>query len=406
MKITRTVGDGVIDVVVEGRLDGYWADHLEAALDDTVREGHHRIRLDCAGVSFLSSAGIGVLVKFHKELRRINGTFQLVNPSARVNAVLQMTRLAAILAEPGQPDAAVVAREDHGRRTERDGVAFDVFTLDTRVPLTCQTIGSALPLATGAFVDDQCVSLESLAPTFAIGVGAFGDSFADCRPRFGELVSVAGAAAYQPADGTNVADYLLATGALAADVRVLHGLACAGAFSHVIRFETLARGATIGLTPLLANCLDEAATESIGFVMVADAAGLVGAALRRSPLDRLDDPDLFTHPGIRTRLTFTAEPAFAGSVALVTGVVTRSAARRDAGQLRPMGPECAAHVHAAAFRFRPIEKGLIDYRTTVSGLFQSGQLMGVLHLLHDDRGSAGAGDSQFSRGACWVGSLT
>jgi hypothetical protein len=38
------------------------------------------------------------------------------------------------------------------------------------------------------------------------------------------VILVAGATAYQPADGTNVADYLMAAGPLAADVRVLYGL--------------------------------------------------------------------------------------------------------------------------------------------------------------------------------------
>jgi hypothetical protein len=75
------------------------------------------------------------------------------------------------------------------------------------------------------------------------------------------------------------------------------------------------------------------------------------------------------------------------------------------GQLRPMGPGCAGHLHAAAFRFRPIRKGAIDLSETVSGLFEPDQLLGVLHLLHDDRGIGGAGESEFVRGACWVGPI-
>jgi anti-anti-sigma factor len=245
MKITRTVTGSGVDVTVEGRLDGYWADHLDSALSEVVRDGQHRIRLDCSEVSFLSSASIGVLVKFHRELARINGTFHVVNPSARVLAVLEMTRLAATLVEPTRAAGAVASDErPRGRRTDRGGVAFDAFALDSRVPLTCRTVGRAGPLATGAFVNEDCVRLASLAPTFAIGIGAFGDSFADCRPRFGELISVAGATAYQPADGTNVADYLVAAGPLAADVRVLYALECEGTFSQLIRFEMLEDGAT------------------------------------------------------------------------------------------------------------------------------------------------------------------
>ena len=107
MDITSAVNADVLDVVLDGRLDGYWADHLDRALADIVRDGHHRIRLDCAKLSFLSSAGIGVLVKFHKELAGINGTFQLTNPSKAVAKTLQISRLADLLIARAPVAAAV-----------------------------------------------------------------------------------------------------------------------------------------------------------------------------------------------------------------------------------------------------------------------------------------------------------
>ena len=115
-----------------------------------------------------------------------------------------------------------------------------------------------------------------------IGVGAFGSGFTDCQSRFGELLSVAGATAYQPTDEANVPDYLVHAGGQS-DVHVLYCLACEGRFSHVIRFEALAHGGTVGMGQLLAGCLETAGTNSIGVVVVAEAAGLIGAALRRSP---------------------------------------------------------------------------------------------------------------------------
>jgi hypothetical protein len=93
-------------------------------------------------------------------------------------------------------------------------------------------------------------------------------------------------------------------------------------------------------------------------------------------------------------------------VALAVGIATRDGrAQSDGGQVRPIGPDCAGHFHAAAFRFRPIRKGLIDLGATVTGLFEPEQLLGVLHLLHDDRAIAGCGESEFVRGACWIGPL-
>jgi anti-anti-sigma factor len=406
MEITRKYTGGLVDLELAGRLDGYWSDHLTSALSEIVRGGEHHIRIDCSRVSFLSSAGIAVLMKFHKELGRISGSFHVVNASPPVTAVLRMTRLDThLIARPG-PATPQPIEEHPARRFERDGISFGVFDLEESAVLACRAMGTAAPLAECAFTADQSTSLAGLAPTLVVGVGAFGDSFADCQARFGELLSVAGATAYQPADGTNVPDYLVAHGALGADIRVLYCLVCDGHFSHLVRFETLQADATVTLSALLAGCFEAAPTESLGIVVVSEAAGLVGAALRRSPAQPVDKGGLFDHPAVRTRLTFTAERAFARSVALVAGVVTRPGLHPDRhDQLRPIGREYDGHLHAAAFRFRPIRKGPIDFRETVTNLFEADQLLGVVHLLHDDRGAAGAGESEFVRGACWVGPI-
>ena len=38
-------------------------------------------------------------------------------------------------------------------------------------------------------------------------------------------------------------------------------------------------------------------------------------------------------------------------------------------------------------------------------LFESAVLQGVLHLLGDDREPSGVGQSEFVRGACWLGPI-
>jgi anti-anti-sigma factor len=403
MDITRTLTENAIDVAVAGRLDGYWADHLSAALTDVVREGHHHIRLNCSKVTFLSSAGISVLMQFHKNLTTIGGTFSVVSPAAGVVAVLRMTRLADILIETTTPNDAPVESGRAVRHRSRDGMALEVFELDAAARLTCRAIGNPDQLAAGAFADGQSTSLESLRPAVAVGVGAFGESFEDCRPRFGELLSIDGTTVYQPADGTNVADYLLADGPLAAEVRVLYCLSCEGRFSHLIRFETEQPDAVIGLSAIVSACLDEIEAGSLGIVMVAEASGLVGSALRRSPATPWDGPDFFAFPGVRSRLAFTAEGAFPRSVALVGGMVARTGSDGNGPHLRPVGAGTVGHLHAAAFRFQPVRKGQVELGTTVTELFDAERLLGVLHLLNDDRGAAGAGQSEFIRGACWIG---
>ena len=211
MDITQTQSGDLMHVAVTGRLDSYWADHLSDTLGKVVRQGHHQIRLDCSKVNFLSSSGIRVLIQFHKQLQRISGSFCVVNPSPPVIEVLQVSRLVEMLVEGAAPVEAPAESGPKVRRAERDGMAFELFQLRAEAKLTCRTIGNPQPLRSATFTAGECSSLGSFTPAVGVGVGAFGSGFDDCRGRFGELLSVAGPPVYQPADGTNVADYLLGT---------------------------------------------------------------------------------------------------------------------------------------------------------------------------------------------------
>ena len=406
MQITRKLEAGAMHLAVGGRLDGYWADHLDNALSEAVREGHHHLRVDLSQVTFLSSAGIAALMKFYKQLSRINGSFVVVNPSNSVRLVLEMTRLSAVLIAPDTPPAVTTAPPRAGQAVEREGIVFEVFDSPAATGLRCRALGSDAPLAAGTFKESDCVSLGSHTPVFALGLGAFGEGFEDCRARFGEMLSVAGATGYQPADGTNVPDYLLASGSLPDDVRVLYGLECEGEFSKLIRFESHQPGAAVGMLSLLEGIVEIVGAQAVGFVMVSEATGLVGAALRRSPAAPPEDGEFFAHPGVRARLTFTAERAFLRSMTVSAGVVVKGDAAAAAPCVRPLGGGgLSGHVHAAAFPFRPLRKGEIELKESVTSLFEHEQLLGVLHLLHDDRGAAGAGESEFVRGACWAGPI-
>jgi anti-anti-sigma factor len=413
MEITKQQTGDVLEVVVAGRLDAYWADHLSAALDEAVRGGADHIRLDMADVSYMSSVGIRVLLRFYKQLQRINGTFAVSHPSAAVKDVLELAGLQALLASQTAPAPASAPRAQmRARRLDVHQVGFDVFDVATGAELTCKVVGNAERLTGGGFGAAHCRSLSFPASAFGVGLGAFGGGFADCQGRFGEFLAAAGTAAYLPTDGTNVPDYLVAAGAFVPAVQVLYALACDGPLAHLARFEIHPHGAEgrgpVALAELAEACCEIAHADSVGIVMVAESAGLVGAALRRSPALEGAETSLFVHPQIRDWMSFTPERAYARSVTLVVGVAARAAPPGLSPLLRPLrgadGP--AGHFHAAAFSYRPLQKGVIDLQPTIATIFETERLQGVLHLLTDDRDVTGAGQSEFVRGACWTGPIT
>jgi anti-anti-sigma factor len=422
MQITKKLSGEAVELKVEGRLDVYWADHLAAAVDQEIRDGVHHIRLDLSEVAFLSSAGIGVLVRFYRDLKSIHGSFALCNCSHHVLKILELTKLDKLLvARPGAGTAAGEARPGAAppaaaaRQIERAGVLYEIYPLSAEGKLECRLFGDPRRLR-GGFRKEHCGTMQFPDCTFAIGLGALGENFEDCRGRFGEFIAAGGAAAFLPTDGSNVPDFLLGRGATVPEVQVCYGIACYGPkaqpFQSLMRFEAKKHGAPVPLGTLLEACLELSESREIGLVVVGESAGLVGAALRRSPAAEGAEADLFEFPRVREWFSFTAERAHTKSVALLAGVAARGSPEGLAGVIRPFadargpGEPVCGHFHAAAFGYRPVQKGPIELKATIKTLFEAQTLEGILHLVHDDRSLSAAGQSELVRGACWVAPIS
>jgi anti-anti-sigma factor len=399
MQISRRSSDDWTEMVIEGRLDGYWAEHLDTGLAEAVRDGHHRLRLDLAGVAFLSSAGIAVLVKYYKRLSAIQGALVIGSVSPQVRSVLNMTRLTSLLFSEGGATAAQTLTV--GAAYVSHGVVCQMFDVHADGRMRCRAVGH--DAAIGGSSDAGPARLHCPESTVAIGLGSFD---AESGPAaFGEFLAVAGVAACVPADGTESADYLVASEAHAPELRASRYLACDGTFARHFRFDTATPNAPVPLSRLAAVALEFAGSPAAALVTVAETVGLVGASLKHATAP---GEDLFAFPNVRRHVSFTAERAFAQSVVLVVGVVQQAEGGPvPASAIRPLetdGSPCG-HFHAAAFPFRAFKKGRLSLADTVRGLFEERGIQGVLHLLRDDRPIAGVGESEFLRGACWVAPL-
>jgi hypothetical protein len=242
---------------------------------------------------------------------------------------------------------------------------------------------------------------------FGLGLGAIGGSYEEGRERFGELVAVSGCVAYFPTDGARVADYLVGGGSVAPQAVLATGLTCEGGFSQLVRFDTGAEADEVPLSELAHIGLQAAGGRVAGMVIVGETAGLSGARLRRSPGGSAA-PVRFEVPAVREWLSFTQERAYSMATAVIVGVVARAPEGPLAAHLRPLGGErkLYGHFHAAVFSYHPVPQRTVELTTLVSGLFTNHQLRDILHLVWDDRGDEGVGESALIRGVGWVGPIT
>src|SRR6266436_8966777 len=185
MEIATQKLDDALEVKVKGRLDNYWTEHLRGNLEEVIRGGAHGIRLNLSEISFLSSAGVGLLVKFHTQLKGIGGSFVITNPSERVKQVLDLCRLSTILLAPTTAAAAAATPKIEVRRFSSSSGSFEVMECAPGKPLICERIGDPGLLKGCRFGPADCQTVAFPPSTFGFGLGAFGNGFEEAQSRFG-----------------------------------------------------------------------------------------------------------------------------------------------------------------------------------------------------------------------------
>src|SRR6516225_5672957 len=139
MIITPQSQDDTYELKLQGRLDANWADLVAKAIETAIRAGHHEVDLDFAEVSYISSAGIRILLKYYRQLKAARGALRIVRPTEAVLNVIRLSGLMEILLGPtDQPPATVSASlltpnagQAEPRRCQREGIEFESHELSS-----------------------------------------------------------------------------------------------------------------------------------------------------------------------------------------------------------------------------------------------------------------------------------
>ena len=95
MKLTKTTQETTLNLAIEGRIDTTTAPQLEAELKTSI-SGVKELYLDFAGVEYISSAGLRVLLSAQKVMNR-QGKMVITNVNETVMDVFDVTGFVDIL---------------------------------------------------------------------------------------------------------------------------------------------------------------------------------------------------------------------------------------------------------------------------------------------------------------------
>jgi anti-anti-sigma factor len=363
--VTAHVGSSAL-VRLTGRLDGEWSRHLADTLDELLRDGLRSVILDMAQVDYISTPGVQVLGQRYRDFSLLRGELRVSAPSPVVLQALTAANLVdQLLLLPGDERVAGGA----GRPSAFMARAASEFTGDAwHVPaatgpagqyeisrrhlageLACRIVGRSDGFGAG-HRPEECRTIAFTPGAFGLGIGAIGDSLEETRPRFGELIGVAGTVAYLPTDGALVPDYLSATAHTTPAAVLGSGLVLDGTFGNLIRFRTQPGANTVPLAELAGVALATSSEPVAGMVVAAEATELVTTALRRSPAT-VEKPGTLDASAMREWLAFSPERTQARRAVVIAGVVAREPPPALAGFLRPLGSASGLDGHFNAMVF-------------------------------------------------------
>ena len=91
MEIEKKISGDSVELMLPGRIDGAAANQLEVEVLAAIKQGVKSIFVNLAGSTFLCSAGIRVLLQYHRQMKSKGLTLLVTRPSAEVAAALEMT---------------------------------------------------------------------------------------------------------------------------------------------------------------------------------------------------------------------------------------------------------------------------------------------------------------------------
>lgn len=382
MRIERLVTDDAVRLVLDGRLDAAWSEPVSVALEEAIRLGRPRVEVDMGATSFISSVGIGAMLKAVARLRAVGGSLVIVDASAPVRDMLRIAKLDRLLGLPAAPTAPAAPS------TVPFGEGWSGSLLRTSAP---SSRGRA------AFI--EAGPLQVGAGTIAVGHLALAADSASAQGLFGDGLAAGGTAVVLPGDAPRP-DCLASSEAGPVSCIARNAVAIDAAPAMQGHFEASGEG-SVGLGAL-AGALLRAAGGPLAFVACGECAGAFGAWARTSPDGWPGEPACMAPDAMRRHLRYAGEPMHRGESMVAAGFACGrgDAAALDAAVRATMSElpgGVLLHAHVAVAGYRPMPRGTREV-ATVGQLLAEQPLRSVMHALRGPDGS----ESAFLRGSVWL----
>jgi anti-anti-sigma factor len=407
--------DEVPIVTLTGRLDGFGAQQLETGLKEIVRDDTRSVIFNLAGVDYLSSAGIRVLLGLKKRLKMRDGTLALVNIQEFPKSVLEMAGFQKVLdVYPTLQEAKIACRE----KPREEGLLFGIkhpsltvdgvtYSIEPGSPKSASLIvtGDLMKVLESSITAQDIRTLGFKEADYSLGLGALGKDVADAMPLMGEMITLHGSMVYVPTDGHFTPDFFTPVRETG-EVKIFTGfnVRLSGPFHELFTFET-AREKGVSLGEIYSAIFALARTRRSDFhgilslVVWGVVEGVISSEITHSPtLERapanhksIMDPENYDEWNDTNR-----EPRYRGDTLVSFGIGIdlsgdlKAFTKKDLDALHYVHPvnkgtaTMYLHNHGVIFRNTPYDPKF-ELSRQVKAIAEDGEFVDMRHLMDETR---------------------
>lgn len=341
MNIKSERNNSILVVAPIGRLDAFEAASLGKELEILLKEDDSYLVLDMAGVPYLSSGGIRVLLATQKKLAKKNGQVCLCSLMEYPSQVLKMAGMDSIFTTYNTVDEAVnhISILEKMKRSGkdwqhlpcylRDHTSFHIFHATNRAA-TLKIVGNLMKVMHATLEPGDIRKRHFSEAEYSIGLGALGSGLEDCLPLLGEMMTIGGTMVWLPTDGNDTPDFLIPqkdTGEV-----VIHtglNLALDGEFNDIMLVGNANESKPISIGDLY-NAIFDIARERqmphrnlVSVALIADLDALFSSGVKISPIKIFAPVNngMITDPeNIAQWMDISIEPKFPGRTMVSFGL--------------------------------------------------------------------------------------
>jgi anti-sigma B factor antagonist len=216
MDIISEREDGVLTVIPHGRFDGEGAGVFGEYIRSVLEDDDCNIAVGMAGVPYISSGGIRIILSVKKQMKKRGGDLVLYSVSEFPVKVLETSGLDGVFRIFDDRNSALkyfrcnsgfnIIEDLAVRQKRRPGYSLTIEHISAKKP-DMHVSGSIMDLLNSRICESDVVTRDIMGADYSLGLGAMGDCKEDAMVRMGEFVTLKNTIAWFPTDESGLPDY-------------------------------------------------------------------------------------------------------------------------------------------------------------------------------------------------------